>query len=181
MFQVSLPSCKIKICKQDWNLTHSIPLTVKEDFLINGEQAVALDVRTAGFTSARQWRDYVLPVSEVRVVGNDIAEQCSSDNLMQTFDSLKYSHQQQGSYVLYRHKELPHEVQVFYRRCNLRELCHCSVAVRIEDLIILFDICSRGYLQVWTTNTQGQPIAKKDLPSGMKLLSLDEGRSYEVC
>ena len=51
----------------------------------------------------------------------------------------------------------------------------------VSDLIILFDICSRGYLQVWTTNTQGQPIAKKDLPSGMKLLSLDEGRSYEVC
>ena len=100
---------------------------------------------------------------------------------MQTFDSLKYSHKQQGSYVLYRHQNLPHEVQVFYRGCNLRELCHCSVAVRIEDLIILFDICSRGYLQLWTTNLEGELIAKKDLPSGMKLLSLDEGRSYEVC
>ena len=181
MFQVSLPSCKIKICKQDWNSTQSIPLTVREDFLINGEQVVALDIRTAGFTSAKQWRDYVVPVTEIRVMGSDIAEQCISDNSLQTFDSLRYSHEQQGSYVLYRHQDLPHEVQVFYRRCNLRELCHCSVAVRIEDLVILFDICSRGYLQVWTTNIQGELVAKKDLPSGMKLLSLDEGRSYEVC
>ena len=101
--------------------------------------------------------------------------------MMKTFDSLKYSHKQQGTYVLYRHRVLRHEVQVFYRRCNLRELCHCSVAVRIEDLIILFDICSRGYLQVWPLNTlTGEVIAEKDLPDGIKLLSLDEGRSYEV-
>ena len=38
--------------------------------------------------------------------------------------------------------------QVFYRRCNLRELCHCAVAVRAGQLIVTFDICSRGYLQV---------------------------------
>ena len=37
--------------------------------------------------------------------------------------------------------------QVFYRRCNLRELCHCAVAVRAGQLIVTFDICTRGYLQ----------------------------------
>ena len=181
--QVSLPSCLIKICNHDWNSSHTVPLTAREDFLANGEQLVALDMRTSGFTSPAQWRDYVLPVTEVRVLPSNISgHQCISDNMMKTFDSLKYSHKQQGTYVLYRHRVLPHEVQVFYRRCNLRELCHCSVAVRIEDLIILFDICSRGYLQVWPLNTlTGEVIAEKDLPDEIKLLSLDEGRSYEVC
>ena len=83
--------------------------------------------------------------------------------------------------MLYRHKVLPYEVQVFYRRCNLRELCHCSVAVRLENLIILFDICSRGYMQVWVVGRNGDILAQNDLPEGIKLLSLDEGRAYEVC
>ena len=83
--------------------------------------------------------------------------------------------------MLYRHKVLPYEVQVFYRRCNLRELCHCSVAVRVENLIILFDICSRGYMQVWVVGRNGDIFAQNDLPDGIKLLSLDEGRAYEVC
>ena len=149
--------------------------------MINGEQLVALDVRSSDFTSARHWRGYVLPVTEIRVLPSNLtSHQCVSDNLMETFDHVKYSHEQQGTYVLYRHKVLPHEVQVFYRRCNLRKLCHCSVAVRIEDLLILFDICSRGYLQVWAVSADGEVIAEKDLPDGIRLLSLDQGRSYEV-
>ena len=181
MFQLTLPACLIKICRNDWNSTHSIPLTAKEDFLANGEQLVALDVRTADLSSARKWRGYVLPVTEVRLVPSDMTgHQCVSDNEMKTFDQLKYSHKQQGTYVLYRHKVLPYEVQVFYRRCNLRELCHCSVAVRIEDLIIMFDICSRGYLQVWAVTTDGVVIAKEQLPDGIKLISFNEGRSYQV-
>ena len=149
--------------------------------MINGEQLVALDVRSSDFTSARHWRGYVLPVTEIRVLPSNVtSHQCVSDNLMKTFDQLKYRHKQQGTYVLYRHKALPYEVQVFYRRCNLRELCHCSVAVRIEDLIIMFDICSRGYLQVWAVNTDGVVIAEEQLPDRIKLLSFNEGRSYEV-
>ena len=80
---------------------------------------------------------------------------------------MRYPHSEQGTFVLYRHTELGQEVQVshykynnylavqcvtivcqvFYRRCNLRELCHCAVAVRAGQLIVTFDICTRGYLQ----------------------------------
>ena len=179
IFQAGLPNCLHKICRHDWNSTHYIPIKAVEDFLYNGEQLLALDIRT-GFTSTKQWRNYVLPVQEVRVIPGTITEVCQSDNSMFTFDSLRYSHKQQGSYVLYRHKTQPYEVQVYYRNCNLRELCHCGVAVRIGDLIVLFDICSRGYLQVWGIGKSGDIIVKEDLPDGLKLLSLDEGRSYEV-
>jgi hypothetical protein len=36
----------------------------------------------------------------------------------------------------------------FCRRCNLREVCHCAVSIRVGELAVTFDICSRGYLQV---------------------------------
>jgi len=177
--RAGLPNCLHKICRHDWNSTHYIPIKAIQDFLYNGEQLLALDIRT-GFTSTKQWRNYVLPVQEVRVIPETITELCQSDNSMFTFDSLRYSHKQQGSYVLYRHKTQPYEVQVYYRNCNLRELCHCAVAVRIGDLIVIFDICSRGYLQVWGIGKSGDLIVKEDLPDGIKLLSLDEGRSYEI-
>ena len=176
-----LAKCQLKICRNDWNSTHVIPIKAVEDFLVNGEQLLALDIRSASFTSSKQWRNYILPVTEVRVIPGSVSQQCISDNAMITFDSLSYSHSHQGSYILYRHKTLPYEVQVFYRRCNLRELCHCSVAVRVEDLIILFDICSRGYMQTWVVGRNGDILPHNNLPDGIKLLSLDEGRSYEVC
>ena len=178
--QVGLSDCQLKICKNDWNTTHLIPIRAKEDFLQNGAQRLALDIRTSRSNSNRQWRNYVLPVTEVKVVGSPIDQECVSANTIITFDALTYSNKLQGSYILYRHKTLPYEVQVSFRRCNLRELCHCSVAVRVEDLIILFDICSRGYIQVWAEQINGDIIAHTKLPKGVKLLSLDEGRSYEV-
>ena len=178
--QVGLSDCQLKICKNDWNTTHLIPIRAKEDFLQNGAQRLALDIRTSSSNSNRQWRNYVLPVTEVKVVGSPIDQECVSANTIVTFDALTYSNKLQGSYILYRHKTLPYEVQVSFRRCNLRELCHCSVAVRVEDLIISFDICSRGYIQVWAERINGDIIAHTQLPKGVKLLSLDEGRSYEV-
>ena len=176
----------MKICRNNWNSTHYISVGAREDFLVNGEQLLALDIRSSSssLTGSGQWRNYEVPVTEVRVIPSSDASparQCISDNTVITFDSLNYSHKHQGTYVLYRHKVLPYEVQVFYRRCNLRELCHCSVAVRVDDMIVTFDICSRGYMQVWIQGRNGDILDKNDLPDGIKLLSLDEGRSYEVC
>ena len=141
----------MKICRNNWNTTHFISVGAREDFLVNGEQLLALDIRSSSSSLLKNWRNYEVPVTEVRVIPSSDASpphQCISDNSILTFDSLSYSHKHQGTYVLYRHKVLPYEVQVFYRRCNLRELCHCSVAVRVEDMIVTFDICSRGYMQV---------------------------------
>ena len=180
MFQVGLSDCQLKICKSNWNTTHLIPVRAKEDFMLNKDQRLALDIRASNSNSNKQWRNYVLPVTEIKVVPSPIDQECISSNTILTFDDLSYSNNLQGSYVLYRHTTLPYQVQVFYRRSNLRELCHCSVAVRVEDLIILFDICSRGYIQVWTEGLNGELVDHNQLPRGVKLLSLDEGRSYEV-
>lgn len=81
-----------------------------------------------------------------------------------------------GIYTLYRHLTAQQEVQLSLRRCNLRALCHCSVAIRIQDLVIGFDICSKGYLQVWSRG----PSLSEGLPEGADLVSLDEGRGYRL-
>ena len=154
---------------------------MKEDFLVNGEQLLALDIRSASFSGSKQWRNYVAPVTEVRVLPSGPRHSCISENGVTTFDSQVFPVSEEGSHVLYRHTRLPLEIQVVYRRCNLRELCHCSVAVRAGPAVIIFDICTRGYMQVWAVGRNGDIIQQDDLPDGIKLLSLDEGRSYEVC
>lgn len=119
-------------------------------------------------------------MTEIRVLPSDPPKSCASDDGVTTFDGQNFPVSEEGSYVLYRHTRLPLEVQVAYRRCNLRELCHCSVAVRAGPVVIIFDICTRGYMQVWAVGRNGDIIRQNDLPDGIKLLSLDEGRSYEV-
>ena len=149
--QVRLGECQLRICRDDWNSSaHHISVAAREDALLNTDQLLALDIRAAARTPARHWRGYVVPVTEVRVLGSGRTEQCVSDNAVHTFTSgsLALTEGDQGSYLLYRHRGLGQELQVFYRRCNLRQLCHCSVAVRARDLVITFDICSRGYMQV---------------------------------
>ena len=149
--------------------------------MVNGEQLLALDIRSASFSGSKQWRNYVAPVTEVRVLPSGPRHSCISENGVTTFDSQVFPVSEEGSHVLYRHTRLPLEIQVVYRRCNLRELCHCSVAVRAGPAVIIFDICTRGYMQVWAVGRNGDIIQQDDLPDGIKLLSLDEGRSYEVC
>lgn len=70
-------------------------------------------------------------------------------------------------------------MQISYRRCNLRALCHCSVAIRIHDIVIAFDICSKGYLQVWSIEASGVASPPR-VPEGARLLSMDEGRAYKM-
>ena len=115
---------------------------------------------------------------QVQVVPGTRTEQCLSSSSISTFTDRQLAPAEGGPgvYTLYQHVGAQQEVQLSVRRCNLRALCHCSVAVRIQDLVIGFDICSKGYLQVWS---RGAGLSK-GLPEGADLVSLDEGRGYRV-
>jgi len=177
LHRVGLPSCAHKICRHDWNSSHVIPLSAPEDWLYNGEQLVTLEIGT-GAASTHLWRDYTLPLHTVQVVPGTRTEQCLSSSSISTFTDRQLAPADGGPgvYTLYQHIGAQQEVQLSLRRCNLRALCHCSVAVRIQDLVIGFDICSKGYLQVWS---RGAGLSK-GLPEGADLVSLDEGRGYRV-
>lgn len=178
LHRVGLPSCRHKICRNDWNSSHVIPLSAPEDWLYNGDQVVTLEIST-GSSSTSLWRDYNLPLQQVHVHGSSRTEQCHSDSSLTTFSGREYFPSGSGTYIMYRHAELQYEVQVTYRRCNLKKLCHCIVTVRVEDAAIAFDICSKGYLQVWAMNRNGK-VSSKSFPEGLKLHSIDEGRAYQV-
>jgi hypothetical protein len=153
-----------------------IPLSAPEDWLHNGEQLVTLELATTTASTAL-WRDYRLPLHQVRVEPGTRRERCLSTAGLSTFSGASVP-LRPGTFTLYRHASGSQEVQVSYRRCNLRALCACSVAVRIQDIIIAFDICSRGYLQVWSPSATSTAPAR--LPAGARLLSMDEGRAYRL-
>jgi hypothetical protein len=177
--RVSLPNCLHKICSHNWNTTFTIPVHGNLDNLYNGEQSMVLDIKT-GFTSNTLWRDYVLTSQQVKIVPPKVEQKCVSDHEITTFDGLAYKNEEEGAYTLYRHLHLPQEVQVYYRRCNLRELCHCAVSVRSGDIIITLDICSRGYIQIWGVTKDGEVIPESKIPNGFNILSISDGRAYEV-
>jgi len=178
--RAGLPSCSHKICSHNWNSTHQIPIRAVDDLLYNSEQILGLDIRTSVVTTASKWKHYSLPVKEVTVLPAPVTARCVSDQKIQTFDGAVHTQQEEGSFILYQHQALQYEVQIFYRHCNLRQLCHCAVAVRVGEITIAFDICSRGYLQVWTLGENGLPTSKDSIPKGLRLSSIEDGRSYEV-
>lgn len=178
--RAGLPSCSHKICSHNWNSTHQIPIRAVDDLLYNSRQILGLDIRTSVATSASKWKHYHLPVKEVTVLPAPVTAKCISDQMIQTFDGALHTQIEEGSFILYQHQGLQYEVQVFYRNCNLRQICHCAVAVRVGEITIAFDICSRGYLQVWTLGKNGLPTSRENIPKGLKLSSIEDGRAYEV-
>ena len=101
--------------------------------------------------------------------------------IIRTFDSREFGLSQPGIYTLYRHKALPVEVQAHFRPCSLGELCTCAVGVRVDDVITILDVCTKGHLQVWSWTQSGRVPEEEDrLPEGFEVVSVDEGREYKV-
>lgn len=75
---------------------------------------------------------------------------------------------------LYSQPDLGIDVQTQLRGCNLRSLCVCAVAIRSKSLVVHFDRCTKGFLQVWATESAEPQI------HGMDVVSQDEGRIYQV-
>ena len=84
---------------------------------------------------------------------------------IRTFDSRSFGLSQAGIYTLYRHRALPVEVQAHFRPCSLGALCTCAVGVRVDDVITILDVCTKGHLQVGAMKVdsfiQGDPSARR--------------------
>lgn len=119
---------------------------------------------------------------QVRILGSTQDSSCRlSNNQIVSFDKLDHSIPSPGIYTLYkRTDDSPIEIQAHFRACSLSELCACAVSVRVDDIIVVFDLCTKGYLQVWAWHFSGRVPREQDLPQGMELVSIDEGREYRV-
>ncbi|XP_019618497.1 PREDICTED: LOW QUALITY PROTEIN: von Willebrand factor D and EGF domain-containing protein-like [Branchiostoma belcheri] len=70
---------------------------------------------------------------------------CSStgDPHYTTFDGKRFHVYQEGTFVLYRHRELPIEVQTRMQICNAgRVTCNCGVAIRAGNEVFILTRCS---------------------------------------
>ena len=92
---------------------------------------------------------------QLRIIPSKTTQSCavtpsglSGKAIIRTFDSRSFGLSQAGIYTLYRHRALPVEVQAHFRPCSLGALCTCAVGVRVDDVITILDVCTKGHLQV---------------------------------
>lgn len=62
--RLAFPLCKPQICEDDFNSSVSIPLRVKNDHLINGNETIYLEIGVSGLA---KWEGYKLPDQQVKV------------------------------------------------------------------------------------------------------------------
>lgn len=86
----------------------------------------------------------------------------------------------EGVFVLYRHTELPYEVQIQLKKCNQRPLCNCAVAIRFGDVMLATDICSTGKMKFWSYTSDGSYIEPNKIAHLPQIIRIDEGRSFQV-
>ena len=109
---------------------------------------------------------------QLRIIPSKTTQSCavtpsglSGKAAIRTFDSRSFGLSQAGIYTLYRHRALPVEVQAHFRPCSLGALCTCAVGVRVDDVITILDVCTKGHLQVGSMKVdsfiQGDPSARR--------------------
>ncbi len=182
--EVGRGGCRPKVCREDFNRTVSIPIRVRDDHLVSGDDEVIVRFRVADDSGL--WDHVKIPDQKVRVIASKITESCSVESvhpspIVNTFDASELNLSQAGIYTLYRHATLPIEVQAHFRPCSLGELCTCAIGVRVDDVITVLDVCTKGYMQVWSWTQSGRVPKEEDrLPEGFEIVSIDEGREYKV-
>lgn len=173
--RLELPKCGAKICSQDWNKTISVPLRVPEDHFINGDDTVVVTV-TAKDTDDLSMEVVELQRQTVKILASPPELTCRlSPNLSPTSGDVDVS--SPGIFTVFRSKVEPVEVQVHLRSCSLSQLCTCAIAVRVDDMIVIFDVCTKGHLQAWAW-AKGE--GKKPVPPGFSVVSINEGREFRV-
>ncbi|ODN06591.1 Kunitz-type protease inhibitor 2 [Orchesella cincta] len=182
---VVLSTCQYKVCADEWNTTHKLPVWAVNDGLFGGEDAqenppsVIIEMRTAEASPPR-WQDIILPVQEVTIQQAEVSEECIAGDYIQTFDGLKYKNTYEGTFVLYKHATFPYEVQIHRRKCSNLPLCNCGIAMRFGEIMLAADVCTTGKMRFWSYTLDGNYIEPAKLQHLPKIVRVDEGRSFQI-
>ena len=96
-------------------------------------------------------------------------------------DCSYYDNYIEGELVMFRHKTLPYAIHTFQRRCNARASCHCTIAIRSGDDVIVIDSCGASGTPVRRTpQIEVRLYLNGDLTPGTKIEQYDGGRTYKV-
>jgi len=180
-------ACTYRICADDWNATHRIPIWAVNDGLYGGDfdkdetyGSVVVDITTSEEKIPPRWQHIVLPPQEIFIHQAQIREHCIIHEEIKTFDGVTYENQLEGVFVAYKHSKLPFEVQILRKKCSQGVICNCAVAIRAGDIMFAFDVCSTGKMQIWSYTIDGSYIEPENLLYLPLITRLDEGRSYQI-
>ncbi|VDI35110.1 Hypothetical predicted protein [Mytilus galloprovincialis] len=135
-----------------WRRWGSTPLniSVPANSAQNQDYTALVKLRSTGLTLDPLWNDYHLPPIQITVVNDNITDDywgwyygyCSSstDPYISTFDWNGYSFNDEGEFVLFRHKTKPIEVHTIQHKFNNSDdwTENCAVAVRAgRDVFIV--------------------------------------------
>ena len=110
--------CRPKICREDFNRSVAIPVRVRDDNIVNGDDEVTVHFKVADDSGL--WDHVKIPGQKLRIIPSKTTQSCAvtpSDpgKVIRTFDSREFGLSQPGIYTLYRHRALPVEVQAHFR------------------------------------------------------------------
>ncbi|CAG7830632.1 unnamed protein product [Allacma fusca] len=184
---VVLNSCSYKVCADEWNTTHRVPIWAVNDGLVGGSSntpesysTVFIDIRTGETGNPPRWAEIALPTQEIHIEHADVEAKCTANDFITTFDELTYTNDLEGNFILYRHQTLPYEVQLHLRRCNKRALCNCAVAIRFGDVMVAADVCSTGRMRFWSYTIDGNYIEPAKIAHLPQIIRIDDGRSFQI-
>ena len=87
----------------------------------------------------------------------------------------------EGELVMFRHKTLPYAVHTFQRRCNNHAACHCTIAIRSGDDVIVIDVCGpNGTPASRIPQIEVQLYLNGDLTPGTTIEQYNGGTAYKV-
>ena len=101
--------------------------------------------------------------------------------LLLFYNSRYFDNYLEGELVMFRHRTLPYEVRTFQRRCNGHAACHCAIAIRSGDDVILIDSCGPDATpETRTPQIEVRLYLNGDLTPGTEIIQYDGGRTYKV-
>ena len=101
--------------------------------------------------------------------------------LSSVYDFRYFDNYIEGELVMFRHKTLPYEVHTFQRRCNGHAACHCIIAIRSGDDVIVIDSCGPAETpKSRTPQIEVRLYLNGDLTPGTKIEQYNGGREYKV-
>ncbi|XP_078575686.1 von Willebrand factor D and EGF domain-containing protein-like [Branchiostoma floridae x Branchiostoma japonicum] len=170
---VSRQNCQWLFTSAEWNGILEFPVKAVRDFQIdgthNGLRYMKVGFRQMSSRQADLWHGYQL--EDVDVLTRDKDRQgaiCKSetDPHYRTFDGKRFHVHQSGTFVLYRHRVLPIEVQTRTQMCNAGNVaCNCGVSVRSGNEVFILTKCSGSRPRFnWYTSNYNQvhiPLATR--------------------